>query len=231
MARPLVSCIVPAYNSERYLREALDSILAQRYWPIEVIVADGGSTDATAEIALGYGASVRYIRQEAASPAATRNLGLRNANGSFVAFLDADDRWAPEKLAGQMARFDARPELDVSLGHAQMFWTEDLRDEAGHYRDLPRARPVPGYATTTMLARRAAFDAVGELDPGLWFSDATDWFIRARERGLVVEMLPDVLVYHRMHAGNLTRRQNLASRKEFLRIVKASLDRRRGRGA
>lgn len=227
MTRPLISCVVPAYNSERYLRDALASILAQTYRPIEIVVADDGSTDSTAQVARSYSVEVLHVSQPTGGPAATRNLGLRAARGPFVAFLDADDLWAADKLERQMGRFDERPELDLCLTHAQMFWTEELRDEAGAYRELPRARPVPGYATTTLLARRAAFDLVGEFNPDLWFADATDWFIRAQERGLVLEILPDVLVHHRMHAENLTRRQDLASRREFLRVVKASIDRRR----
>jgi GT2 family glycosyltransferase len=104
-----------------------------------------------------------------------------------------------------------------------------MRDEAEQYRDHPRAGSVPGYATTTLLARRSVFDVVGRFDTSLWFSDATDWFLRAREHGVVLDVVPEVLVFHRMHEHNLTRRRSAASRAEFARTVKASLDRRRGR--
>ncbi len=227
MQAPLVSCIVPVHDAERYLAEALDSVLRQTYLEIDVIVADDGSTDATRAIAERRGPRVRWVSQPTAGPAATRNLGLRASRGELVAFLDADDRWHPEKLARQVARLAARPEIDVSLTHVQLFWDDPECEEARRYRGHPRAGGVPGFATTTLLARRRAFDVVGLLDAGLWFADSVDWFLRARERGLVLEVLPEVLAYHRMHAGNLTRRREGASREEFLRVVRAGLVRRR----
>ena len=223
----LVSCIVPIYNGERFLAEALDSILDQTYQPLEVIAADDGSTDGSREIVAGYGDRVRWITQPTSGPAATRNLGLREANGNLVAFLDADDLWHREKLARQMERFRVRPELEACVTEARLFWTAELTDEADHYRDHRRADAVPGYATTTLLARRSLFDRIGVFREDLWFADATEWFIRAREQAVVMEILPEVLVHHRMHETNLTRRRSEASRQEFARVVKASLDRRR----
>lgn len=227
MSTARISCIVPAYNGARYLGEALDSILAQTYRPIEVIVADDGSTDETAHLAASYGPPVRLVTQATAGPAATRNLGLRAATGGFVAFLDADDVWHPEKLARQMARFVARPELGVSVTHIKHFWIPELAEEEQRFRDDPRGAALPGYVTMTMLARRALFESVGPFDESLWHSDAGDWFLRAAARGTVVEMLPEVLVYHRMHHTNLSRRYGDASRAEFVQLVKRSLDERR----
>jgi glycosyltransferase involved in cell wall biosynthesis len=226
----LVSCIVPAYNAEAYLHGSLESILAQRYRPIEIVVADDGSMDRTTAIASAFGPPVRVVSQPTAGPAATRNFGLQEARGGFIAFLDPDDLWLPEKLAAQMARFAARPELQCSITHVQAFWDESCPEEEARYREHPRMRPVPGYATTTLLARRAVFDAVGPLDESLWYSDAADWFLRARERGIVIEVLPEPLTLHRLHARNLTRRRADASADEFLNLVKRALDRRRTSG-
>src|SRR5262245_20840904 len=103
MTESLISCIVPVFNGERYLGEAIESILKQSYRPIEIIIADDGSTDDTVTVAARYGTQIRYLRQSNAGPAAARNLGLSVAAGEFVAFLDADDIWHPEKLARQMA--------------------------------------------------------------------------------------------------------------------------------
>ena len=229
-AEDLVSCVIPAFNAERYLAEAVESVLAQTYRPLEVIVADDGSSDATRHVAAAFGEAVRVVTQPTAGPPATRNLGLRTARGAFVAFLDADDRWRPEKLAQQMARFHARADLGVSVTHIQNFWDEEHQEEARRWADDPRAGPLPGYVTMTMLARRAAFDRVGEFDETLWHSDAGDWFLRADAAGIVVEMLPEVLTLHRMHERNLSRRMGDASRAEFVRLVKRSLDARRAGG-
>jgi len=224
---PLISCIVPVYNGARLIAEALDSIFHQTYPQIEVIVADDGSTDGTARVVGSYGSRVRRVSQETAGPPATRNLGLRHASGELIAFLDADDLWHPEKLQRQAERFRARPELQASVTQVQLFWEFELETERRAFERHPRAKPVPGYATTSLLARREVFDTIGSFSTDLWFADATEWFIRAREKAVVIELLPEPLVYHRMHSQNLTRRMSEASGAEFARVLKASLDRRR----
>ena len=230
MSNPLISCVVPTFNSERYLGEAIASVLAQTYSPLEIIVSDDGSTDGTLRVAARWGDAVRVVSQCNGGPAATRNLGIKASCGELVAFLDADDLWHQDKLSRQMERFRARHDLDLCACCVEMFWSDELSRERLQYGDHPRAGGVPGYATTTLLAKRSAFDVVGMFDVDLWFGDAADWFIRAAECGASMELLPDVLVYHRMHRSNLTRRNVAASREEFLSILKASLDRRRARG-
>ena len=119
------------------------------------------------------------------------------------------------------------PGLDFCVTHVQMFWEPAVADEGKRLKGHARAtEPVPGFSTTTLLVRRTAFDRVGPFDPGLWFADAVDWFMRAETAGLRHRLLPDVLTYHRMHESNLTRRRDRDSRAEFLRVVKAWADRR-----
>lgn len=223
----LISCIVPVFNGERYLREALDSILKQNHRPLEIIVADDGSTDETRLIAESYGEPVRFVTQPTAGPPATRNLGLDTAQGDFIAFLDADDLWHASKLDRQMARFDARPELDACVTYIQNFWIPELQEEQTRLREHRMSKPLPGYVTMTLLARREIFGAVGPFNPELWHSDSMDWFLRAHEKGAIIECLPEVLVYHRMHERNLSRRSGTESREEFLDMVQLSLRKRR----
>jgi glycosyltransferase involved in cell wall biosynthesis len=232
----LVSCIVPVHNGARFLGEALDSILAQTYRPLELIVVDDGSTDSTSDVIARYVAATRTatgagqvhgIRQERSGAPAARNRGLAEAHGAYVAFLDADDRWHPDKLARQVGRFAARPELELCLTHAQNFWDADVNDEESRFQNHPRAEALPGYSTVTLLARRSFFQTVGGFKVELESGDNIDWFLRVAERGAVVEMLPEVLVYRRLHRANLTRRQVALARDECLDLVKAHLDRRR----
>jgi len=227
MSQELISCIIPVFNGERYLREALDSIFQQTYHPLEVIVADDGSTDGTASVVASYGERVAYLRQANAGPGAARNLGLTAGQGDFVAFLDADDLWHPEKLARQMARFEARPELDLCITHVQNFWIPELQPEAEKLRTHRFMQPIPGYAPQTLLAKRALFNTVGPFNSQLRVGDDTDWFLRAAEQRVVMEVLPDVLVYRRLHHTNLTRIKMSEGRAETVDIFKASLDRRR----
>lgn len=227
MSAPLVSCIVPVYNGERFLGEALESILRQAHSPLEIIVVDDGSTDGTAAVASRFAPRVTYIHQANAGPAAARNLGLARSTGEFVAFLDADDVWADEKLAVQLARFRDRPELDACVAHVQNFWIPELSAEAAQFRDHPRGQPIPGYVTAALLARRALFERIGPFDAALAHADAAEFFLRARRAGAVVELLPDVLLYRRIHTANRSKQWAAPSRDEFLRLLKKSLDEQR----
>lgn len=227
MRDPLITCIVPVYNGERYLGEALDSILAQTYRSLEIIVVDDGSTDRTPGVAARYGDRVRYVRQENGGPAAARNRGIDEARGNFLAFLDADDLWHNRKLALQTERFRARPGLGICLAHFKNFWAPELREEAKKFRSHPLAQPTPGYFSSSLIARRAVFDAVGRFDERLFIGENTDWFLRARDRQIVMELLPDVLIFRRLHRDNTTRCHPSSSRDFFLGFVKTSLDRKR----
>jgi glycosyltransferase involved in cell wall biosynthesis len=217
----LVTCIVPARDTARYLPAALDSILAQTHRPIEIVLIDDGSIDDTAAIGRRYGASVTVVSQAAAGPAAARNRGVGLARNAFVAFLDADDLWHPEKLARQLAVFHARPELAYCLTHTQNFWEPHLQVEAEYFRDQPRGQQLPAYCSGTLLARRAVFDTVGLFNPALRFTDQVDWFLRAIDLGIPMEMLPDVLTYRRIHGKNLHRVEEAACGAEFLRLARA----------
>ena len=106
-----ISVVIPAYNSAAQLARALDSVLAQTRPAEEILVVDDGSTDATAEVARSYGDAVRLIAQANAGAAAARNAGIRAARGTWIAFLDADDEWLPDRLALQTDILDRRPDL------------------------------------------------------------------------------------------------------------------------
>jgi glycosyltransferase involved in cell wall biosynthesis len=227
MKLPLISCIVPVFNGERYLGEALESILKQSYQSLEIIVVDDGSTDGTAAVMGHYAGQVRLLRQANAGTAAARNLGLNAANGEFIAFLDADDLWHPEKLERQTARFQTRPELDYCVTHVQNFWVPELIEEERRFRDHRISKALPGYSTGTLLVRRALFDTVGQFNPAIKHADDTEWFLRTSEHGAAMELLPDVLLYRRLHQTNLSRLRASNSRDQYLQILKTALDRRR----
>jgi glycosyltransferase involved in cell wall biosynthesis len=228
---PLISCVVPAYNGERYLGEALNSLLAQTHPALDVIVVDDGSTDGTSEIAGGFGPPVRLVRQSNAGPAAAINRGFEAVRGEFVAVLAADDLWPVDRLERQLERFRRRPELDISLGHLANFWVKELAEEEGRFTDHRLSKPIPGHTVATMLARRSALEAVGHLDPGQRHAFSTEWFLRVQQHGLVVEMLDDILLHRRMHPENRSRLHAGRSRSEYLDLLKRSLDQQRQRGA
>lgn len=227
MTPALVSCIVPVWNGERFVAEALDSILAQTYRSLELIVVDDGSTDGTAARVKAYGSRVACVRQPNAGPAAARNTGIRLAGGEFVAFLDADDIWHPEKLTRQLRRFEARAELDFCVAHAQNFSAPELGGAPDASLRVPRAGALPGYVTSTLLARRALIERIGVFDPTLRHGDDTDWFLRAIDGGAVREVLPDVLLFRRLHRESLSHRNASKSHDEYVLILRARIARHR----
>lgn len=221
-----ISCILPVYNGERFLREAVESVLDQEQGDLELIVVDDGSTDRSLEVLARFGGRLKVFRQDHRGCAAARNLGLKEATGSFVAFQDADDLWMPGKLEMQKARFRARPDLELCVGLIQNFWMEEVAEEGRAYAGQRFAEPVPGFVLPTMLARRSLFDRVGVFNEKLWRGSDTEWFLRAREAGVVDEAPQQLVVKRRLHSGNLTR-GDLANRDTLLASMKASLDRRR----
>lgn len=226
MNSPLISCIVPVFNGERFLKEALDSVLAQTYRALELIVVDDGSTDGTAGVAAEFAGRLTYIRQRNQGPEAARNTGIERAGGEFVAFLDADDVWHEEKLARQLAVFETKPETDLCLTYWQNFWVPELADEERNYEGHLLKQPFSGFMDGALLARRAVFDKVGRFDTRVRIT-ASVWYLRALERGAVLELLPDVLLYRRIHEDNITRRDNQLCMNGFLEFVKGYLDYKR----
>lgn len=221
-----VSCIVPVFNGERYLEEALDSILAQTSPPAELIVVDDGSTDATPQIVESYTDRIRYFRQSNRGPAAARNRGILAANGDLLAFLDADDLWLPEKLERQVAFLHDHPDVDLCLTHYRNFWAPELAAERERYRDHPLGQTCSSFNIDTLLARRAVFDD-GLFNEALRNGENTDWFLSARRRGARAEMLPDELARRRFHGASTTRSDLADTRDAFLSNLKSFLDDRR----
>ena len=226
----LVSCVIPVYNGERYLRETLDSACAQTHDAVEIIVVDDGSTDGTEATVREYAAKIRYLRQHNAGPAAARNRGIEAASGAFVAFLDADDLWHPRKLEFQLERFRTRPELAASVTLMQNFWSPELNLSMDVMnRDL--LRPLSGFGPSALVVRREALESLGGFDESTAHIHTADWFARARDRGAMIELLEQVLVKRRLHRSNRSAKLAGASRDEFLQLVKARLDRRRDAAA
>jgi glycosyltransferase involved in cell wall biosynthesis len=221
-----VTCILPVYNGERFLREAIRTVLDQNHPRLELLVVDDGSTDGTQAVLREFEGAVRVIRHEHRGVAAARNVGLTEAQGDYVAFQDADDLWMPGKLVLQLERFKQSPELDICVTLMQNFWMKELAHEEAGFQGRRFAEPIPGFSLVCLLARRSVYAKIGLFKPALRVGSDTDWFLRARAARLVEGCVPEVLVRRRLHAGNLTR-ADLASRDTVLTSMKAFLDRRR----
>jgi glycosyltransferase involved in cell wall biosynthesis len=222
----LVSVVIPAHNSERYIAPTLDSILRQKHRPLEILVVNDGSTDSTRNILGNYSGHIRLIEQEQRGHPAARNRGVREAAGEFLGFLDHDDLWSEDKLERQMACFARNPALDLVFGHIQNFFTPEMPQEERRRLAVP-LRPLPGLLQGAMLARRRSFDRVGLFSEERGTGDFIDWYGRAMRARLNIEMLDETVVYRRIHANNY-QRMHKEERREYVRAVKELLDRRRG---
>ena len=223
---PLISVMIGAYNAESYLGEAIDSVLAQTYRPLELIVVNDGSNDGTEDVARGYGDAVVYGHQPNAGNGAARNHAVRLASGELFAFLDADDRFTPDKLRLQQEVLEARPDVDIVFGHVREFVSPELSAEEQALVRPPTPGEVPWTAPNLMLVRRESFERVGPFSEELRVGVTVDWYARARDMGLQSHMLPTLVLERRLHLTNNGLRER-TSRNQYLEVLKASLDRRR----
>jgi glycosyltransferase involved in cell wall biosynthesis len=221
----MTSVVIPAFNAAKYLGEAIESVLANEIVPLQVIVVDDGSTDATAQVAQSFGSQVIYSHQSNGGIASALNRGLTLAEGKWIAFNAADDRWAEGRLEKQLAIFEANPLMDLVFGHVQNFFSPELTAEVTRRYYCP-PEPLAGYSLAAMLTRRSTFERVGRFDTQYKLGEFVDWFARAKELGLRYELLPEIVVWRRLHGDNLSIR-SADDRSDFVKILKASMDRRR----
>jgi glycosyltransferase involved in cell wall biosynthesis len=220
----LISAIIPVFNCEKYLAEAIASVTGQSLHPLEVIIVDDGSTDSSAAIAQSF-TPVIYCFQKNSGLSSALNRGVDVARGNFLAFLDADDLWTTGKLARQMDVLAQDPSLDMVFAHVQQFCSPELEGtEAARIPDAIQI--VPGFCAGTMLIRRQAFLRAGPFNSGLKVGQFLAWYMQAQDNGLCGRMLPDIMLKRRWHTANMGIVEREA-RSEYARILKASLDRRR----
>jgi glycosyltransferase involved in cell wall biosynthesis len=224
--RSLISVVIPAFNAEAFLAEAIDSVLAQDHDPVEVIVVDDGSTDRTAAIASSY--PVRCLRQANGGQAAARNAGVAAARGSFISFLDADDLWRPSKLSTEIAHLDSHLELDYVLVRMQRSLVPGARWPPGTPAKWFE-EPQPGTLPSAALLRRTVLDRIGPFDTRFRHGSDTEWQARAADSAARWELLADVLVEYRIHGSNDSY-DNLGMKQEMFEVLRASLARKRMAG-
>lgn len=211
---PRVSVIIPTYNRAGLVPEAVASVLAQTYRDFELLVVDDGSTDGTREVLAAFGGEIQVLRPHRGGVSAARNRGISAAQGEWLAFLDSDDLWLPEKLARQMALMAAQPRL--LLSQTEETWVRrgvrvnpprSHRKEGGRIflRSLERCLVSPSAA----VLHRSLFEAHGGFDESLPAAEDYDLWLRLSWR-YEVGLLPEPLVIKRGgHADQLSRQWGL----------------------
>ncbi|HOW59379.1 MAG TPA: glycosyltransferase [Candidatus Omnitrophota bacterium] len=190
---PKVSVIIPTFNRAEYICDAIDSVLAQTYHDLEIIVINDGSIDDTEKALKKYGGRIQYLYQNNAGVSAARNKGIKASRGEYIAFLDADDSWLPEKLSVQIPILEFNPKLGMVFSYLE------IMDEYGRRTGRMKPKQKPGIDFLTMLEagsamtssclmRKRSLDAAGIFDESLAIYEDMDLFLR------VVNQFPALFV-------------------------------------
>lgn len=186
---PRVSVVIPTYNSGAIAVEAVESVLAQTYQDLEIVVVDDGSTDNTEQAIRQFGDRVRYLKQENQGVSAARNTGIKHSRGEYIAFLDSDDLWAPDKLAEEVPWLDADP----TLGLVYCDWAVVSGADVLHASYLENLPASSGYVfdglvqsgfilTSGVVVRRTCLEDVGDFDKALAIAQDYDLWLRISYR-------------------------------------------------
>jgi len=213
MEQPLVSVIIPTYNAASYIREAVDSALAQTYQNFEVIVVDDGSTDNTAEVLAPYikEKKIIYIHQENKGLPAARNTAIKASHGEFVALLDSDDIFLPNKLERQVSYLMQHPECGVCYCEFTHFYEENpkklFRLNYKYYSGddvFPNLLRMNFIGPLGVVLRRSEMDRVGLFNETYRRSEDWEYWLRLARHGVRFEHLPEVLAKYRMRKTSMS---------------------------
>ncbi len=207
---PLVSVIIPTYNRLEFLKEAIASVQRQTYAPLEIIVVDDGSNDKTEEKIPYLFPSITFLRQSHQGVSAARNKGIKQAKGSYIAFLDSDDLWLPRKLEEEMNILQANPSL--SICYTDEIWirrgvrVNPMKKHQKHGGWIyPYCLPLCIISPSSVILRREVFDRVGLFDESLPACEDYDLWLRVTARYPVHFIEKHLIVKRGGHEDQLSR--------------------------
>lgn len=228
MSVPLVSVITPAYNAQDFIGETIHSVINQTYPDWELLVIDDGSTDETRKVVEKYLSDprVRYLYQENQERAAARNLGIRHAYGKYIAFLDADDLWLPNKLKIQVEYLDRHPEVGLCFTHYTLINSKGLSlgrqainfvSGPDQFYSLLKGNFIPN---STVITPRCVLDKVGLFDESLPAFGSEDWDMWLRiARFYPIHLIDQPLALYRLHENNTSLERMRLSAEAVLQKV------------
>lgn len=216
---PKVSIIIPTYNSSRFLKRTIGSVLAQTFRDWELLIVDDCSKDSTRLIVEEYSKfdkRIKFFKTETNSggPATPKNIGVENARGEFIAFLDHDDEWFPEKLEKQLNVFKNSKDDNLGLVScgANLINKKNKRFSIYNPKKLKVGFPEillrnPIYSNSSVLIRKSVIDVVGERDDKMKYSEDWDMWIRICKNNFKIEIMNDILFNYHFHDSNVTKAQ------------------------
>jgi len=231
---PKVSVVIPTYNSAQFIVETLESVFAQTYKDYEVIVVDDGSTDNTREVLKPYMSKIRYIYKENGGVASARNVGIKNARGEYIAFLDSDDLWLPEKLEKQMEYFKSNPDVVLVFSDCILFGDKELirkkntkriysyKYKGDMFLHLLQENFIP---TLTVIAKKECFDEVGyfDTDESLISSEDYDMWLRIA-RSFKIGYIEEPLAKRRVSRKSLSFSNINRAYMATLKVIRKTVD-------
>lgn len=240
----LVSVIVPTYNSAPYIVDAIESVLAQTYQNLEIIVIDDGSNDNARGVLVPYRDKITYLYQENRGVSAARNLGIGHAKGEYIAFLDADDIWLPGKLDRQMQFLEGNTNVALVFGDAELFdvnRTDIPCPEQRMSKSRLEERETPKddvfelllygnfITTSTVMLRRSCLERVGGFDESLRSVEDRDLWLRIADK-FCIGYIQAVLCRKRLHGSNISSDAPLAAASR-IKVLERAVRRRWKRDA
>lgn len=210
MNEPTVSVVMAVCNGEAFIRDALASVQGQTVTPLEVIVVDDGSTDRTPEY-VEREPGMTLLRQRNAGASAARNAAIARASGEWVAFLDSDDVWLPDKLERQLDLVGNRPELEI-VGGGHLAFLEPGTSRPGWLNPRHLIDGTPTFVSSALLVKRSIFARLGMFDESLRFAEDFEWVARARAAGVPIGCVAEIVLRKRVHQTNTTHQLQGAQR-------------------
>lgn len=223
-SNPLVSVIIPVFNGEKYIAEAIESVLNQTYQNYEIIFIDGNSTDKTPIIAQSY-PQIRYFLQNSQGITNGYNEGIDEAKAELITFLSCDDIWTHDKLKIQVNYMIDNPEIQYSVGKVKLFLEEGNLPPSGFKTELLEGDHI-GIIPETLMVRKNVFQQVGKFNPEFTVAFDTDWFARCQDAKIPMTIIDKVVLYKRIHNNNVSL-NNRNFDQYLLKILRESIHRKR----
>lgn len=221
-----VSVVIPVFNGERFLSQAIHSVLQQNWSPSEVIVIDDGSTDRSADIAEGFGSAVTCIRRPHCGLAASRNAGILSAKHPYILPFDSDDVMCDNSITVRIDYLRRHPECEILIGWLDNFADFDHETSKTEGFAVPTG-PKQGHVAGTSLIRRSVFEKIGDFDESIKVRADFEWIVRCRQNDINIHHIENLLIKRRIHGKNHSMQVDQESITAQLRVLKASLDRKR----
>lgn len=233
IAQPFVSVIIPTYNRGKFIKKAIESVLSQTYRNYEIIVVDDGSTDKTGEVLKEFHgrSEIIYLYKENGGVSSARNMGIKKAKGDYIAFLDSDDTWMPQKLERQIEYISDNPEK-VMVGTEFVIYDDSgnklgksgLTDEfpADKNELLVYLLSKPPLLPSTLMIKKEVFDIVGGFDEDLSTAVDLDFNIRAALKDIKMAIVDESLMKYIAHKDGISKA--CRSHKNRFRAINKLLD-------